>query len=57
MTQTDPRCDECRHQRHLQRYAVATCARAPHPHGGDAQLACRPLAWEACQGRFFEAKR
>lgn len=54
---TDPRCDECRHQQRLQRYAVATCARAPHPHGGDAQLACRPSAWEWCQGKHFEAKR
>ncbi len=52
----DPRCDECRHQQRLQRYAVATCAKAAHPHGGDAQLAC-VLAWERCQGEHFEARR
>jgi hypothetical protein len=54
---TDSRCHECAHQRRLPRYGqTPTCARAKHPHGGDAQLAC-VLAWERCLGKFFEARR
>lgn len=48
-------CDTCAFQRHLTRYAVPTCEKAKHPHGGDAQQAC-VIAWERCEGRHWRAK-
>ncbi len=49
-------CPGCAHYRELARYAVPTCAKATHPHGKGAQLAC-VVAWERCEGKHFEAKR
>lgn len=46
----------CAHFRELTRYAVPTCAKATHPHGGDAQQAA-VLAWDRCLGAHFKAKR
>lgn len=56
MTLADTRCPSCVHYRELRRYAVPTCAKARHPHGGDAQQAA-VLAFERCGGKHYEAKR
>ena len=53
---TDTQCHGCAHYREDRRYAVPTCAKATHPHGKGAQLAC-VSAWERCKGKHFEAKR
>lgn len=52
----DTHCQTCAHYREERRYAVPTCAKATHPHGKGAQLAC-VVAFERCEGRYREARR
>ena len=49
------KCPTCAHYRE-QPYPVPTCAKATHPRGGDAQVAC-VVAWERCEGKYWEARK
>ncbi len=50
-------CPACAHYREEPRYGgTPTCAKATHPHGKGAQVAC-VVSWERCNGKHFEAKR
>lgn len=51
----DTQCPSCAHYRELPRYAVPTCAKAKHPHGGEAQQAA-VLSWERCEGKHWRSK-
>ncbi|MCD6674862.1 MAG: hypothetical protein LT106_18670 [Burkholderiaceae bacterium] len=52
---SDTQCPTCAHYREERRYPVPTCARATHPHGGEAQRAA-VIAWERCLGRHREVR-
>lgn len=49
----DTKCEQCVHYRLIEPYApTPICAKSKRP----PNQAC-VLAWERCEGRFFEARR